>query len=64
MVSNTLRLNFCYLKIVYILHPRYHPKLMGHIPKNMQKNKCVCFHETIDHNENGDKNEKKITDAT
>ena len=37
---------------------------MGHIPKNMQKNKCVCFHETIDHNENGDKNEKKITDAT
>ena len=26
MSSNTLRLNFCYLKIIYILHPRYHPK--------------------------------------
>ena len=47
MLSNTLRLNFCYLKIIQILHPRYHPKKMGHILKNKQKNKCVCTHEII-----------------
>ena len=29
MLSNTLRLNFCYLKIVHILHLRYHPKIIG-----------------------------------
>ena len=33
MLSNTLRLNFCYLKIIHILHPRYHPKIMGHRSK-------------------------------
>ena len=27
MLSNTLRLNFCYFKIIQILHPRYHPKV-------------------------------------
>ena len=26
MLSNTQRLNICYLKIIPILHPRYHPK--------------------------------------
>ena len=25
-LSNTLRLNFCHLKIIRFLHPRYHPK--------------------------------------
>ena len=34
MLSNTLRLNFCYLKIIHILHTLYHPKTMGHILKN------------------------------
>ena len=29
------------------LHPRYHPKIIGHTLKNTQKNKCVCIHETI-----------------
>ena len=47
MLSSTLRLNFCYLKIIHILHPRYHPKIIGHILKNKQKNKCVCIHEII-----------------
>ena len=47
MLSNTLRLNFCYLKIIHILHPRYHPKIIGHILKNKQRNKCVCIHEII-----------------
>ena len=47
MLSNTLRLNFYYLKIIHILHPRYHPKIIGHILKNKQKNKCVCIHEIM-----------------
>ena len=40
-------------KIIHVLHPRYHPKIIGHILKN----KCVCIH-AIDHNENEDENEK------
>ena len=47
MLSNTLRLNFCYLKYIHILHPRYHPKIIVHILKNKEKNKCVCIHEII-----------------
>ena len=27
MLSNTLRLNFCYLKIIHILHPHYYLKI-------------------------------------
>ena len=46
MLSNTLRLNFCYLKITHSLHPRYHPKLRD-ILKNKQKKKYVCIHEII-----------------
>ena len=45
MLSNTLRLNFCYLKIIHILYPPYLPKMIGHILKNKQKNKYVCKHE-------------------
>ena len=47
MLGNTLRLNFCYLKIIDILHARYHPKIIRHILKNKQKNKCVCFYQNI-----------------
>ena len=47
MLSNTLRLSFCYLKIIRILYPRYHPKIIGHILKNEQKSKCFCIHEII-----------------
>ena len=48
MLSNTLRLDFCYLmKIIHILDPPYHPKIIGHILENKQKNKCVCIHEII-----------------
>ena len=46
MPSNTLRLNFCYLKIIHILNQRY-PKLREHVLKNKQKIKCVCIHEII-----------------
>ena len=42
-----MRLNFGYLKIIYIFHARYHPKIIGHILKNKQKNKCVCIYEII-----------------
>ena len=58
MLSNTLRLNFCYLKIIHILLSRYHPKILGHILKSKQKNKCVCIH-AINHKENEDQNEKR-----
>ena len=47
MLGNTPRLNFCYLKIVHILHLRYHLKIKGHIPKNNEKKKSVCFHEIV-----------------
>ena len=36
-LSSTLRLNFCYLKIICFVHPRYHSKLIGDIIKNVQK---------------------------
>ena len=50
MLSNTLRLNICYLEIIHILHPRYHLKIIGYIKKNQKKRK--------NDTENGDKNEK------
>ena len=61
MLGNTLRLNFCYLKTIQILHLRYHPQIVGHILKNKQKSKYVCIHEinTINDNENEDENQKR-----
>ena len=48
MLSNTLRLDFCFLmKIIHILNPPYQPKIIGDIPKTKQKHKCVCIHEII-----------------
>ena len=47
MLSNTLRLNFCYLKIIHILHARYHPNIIWYILENKQNKKCVCFREII-----------------
>ena len=47
MLSITLSLNFCDLKIIHILHPRCHPKRIKHILKNKQKNKYVHIHEII-----------------
>ena len=52
-----LRLNFCYVKIIHILHPSYHTKTKINILKNKQKNKCVCIH-TNNHNENKNEHEK------
>ena len=47
MLSNTQRLNFCYLKIIHIVRQHYHPKVTEHILKNKQKGKCVYIHEII-----------------
>ena len=41
MLSYTLRLNFCYLKIIHIPHTSHNPKTIRHILKNKQKNKCL-----------------------
>ena len=56
MLSNTLRLHFCYFKIIHILHASHHPKIIEHILKNKQKNR-----DAIKHNENEDESEKQIT---
>ena len=36
-LSNNLRLNFCYLKIIRLFHPRYHSKTIGDILKCTRK---------------------------
>ena len=36
-LSNILRLDFLCLKIIRFLHPRYQPKIIEDIPKNVQK---------------------------
>ena len=43
MLSNTLRLNFCCLKIIHTLHA----KIKGHILENKQKKKCVWIQEIM-----------------
>ena len=45
MLSNTFKLNFYYLKTIHVLHPSYHSKIIGHIPKNKEKNKYGCIHQ-------------------
>ena len=44
---NTLRLNFCYLRIIRIFHTGYHPKMIGYILKIKQKNICVCIYKVM-----------------
>ena len=38
-------LNLYFLKIIRILYPRCHLKIVEHILKNAQKKKYVCFNE-------------------
>ena len=47
MLSNTLRLNFRYLKIIHILHLHYHPKIIGRTLKNKQKSQSACILEIM-----------------
>ena len=50
MLNNTLRLNFCYLKIIHILHRRYHSKIIGHILKKRKRtNPLYSWNYTINH---------------
>ena len=35
--KNTLKLNFCYLKIIRFFHPRCHPKIIADILKKVPK---------------------------
>ena len=44
MLSNTLRVNFSYLKMIHILHLRYYSKIIVHILKRKQK-KYICKSE-------------------
>ena len=37
----------CCVKIIHILHPCYHSKIIEHILKNKQKNKCICTREIM-----------------
>ena len=46
-LSNTLRQNFCYLKIILFVHPRYHSKIIGDIIKNCAKIKYISLNEGI-----------------
>ena len=54
ILSNTLRLNFCYLIIIHILHPRYHAKIIGYTLK-ISKRAC-------NHDKNEDENENRKID--
>ena len=45
MLNNTLRLNFCCLKIIHILHPCY-PKTIGPILKKA-KNRCLSIDDIM-----------------
>ena len=54
MISNTLGWTFANLKLFTILHGRYHPKVIGNILKNKQKNIKLYIDYTINHNENED----------
>ena len=47
-LSNTLRLNFRYIKIIGFLHPRYHPKKLEDILKNLQKISTSVLMELYD----------------
>ena len=48
----------CYMKIIHILHPRCHQKIID-ILKNKQKNKCLySWDYIVDYNENEDENGK------
>ena len=61
MLSNSLRLNFCYFKIIHFLHPRYYSKIIGDILKKCTK-KQVCLFERnymIKDNENEAKTENR-----
>ena len=40
-------LKFCYLKIIHIFRPHYHPKILSRTLKSKEKKKYVCIHDII-----------------
>ena len=60
-LSNPLRLNFYYLKIIYILHPRFRSKEIGRTLKNKQHKQASLYSwdYRINHNENGEKKKNR-----
>ena len=59
MLSNNLRLNFRFLKIIYILHPNYHLKIIRYIIKVAKEQVYLYLRDyMINHNENEDEHEK------
>ena len=58
--NQTNATNTVKLKIIHILHPRYNPKIIGHILKNKKKQVCLySWDYTINHNENECENENE-----
>ena len=53
-------LNFCYLKFIRILHPGYHPKIIGRTLKNKQQIQACLYSwdYQINLKENREENEK------
>ena len=48
MLSNTLaETELLQFKNYHILHPHYHPKIIGHTLKKKQKNMHACIHENV-----------------
>ena len=45
MLSNTLRLNFFYLKSIQFFHPRYYPKIGYNLKTS--KRVIVCIHDIL-----------------
>ena len=63
-LSKTLRLTYCYLKIIRILHPCYNPKIIEDIPKYVRKTSASILMRSylmINDNENETENENSIT---
>ena len=57
--SNTLRLNFYYLKIICSTQPHYHPKVIGWFLKNEQKYKVRLRKRDYIINDNGNETENE-----
>ena len=59
MLSNTLRVNFFFLKITHILYPHYHPKILRHALKSKKEQVCLYSGDfVVNQKENEDENKK------
>ena len=57
MLSKTLRLNFCYFRIIHIFHSLYRSKVIRHTLIKKQKNMYSWYYAS-NYDENEDENEK------